>query len=611
MAGSPRRRIEKLKAEGKHLEADWLVARMKAKNRGISLKEWEMDNPKPSGLVDKSPIIFIPGTKLQVSNKTYGKNITIPFHDKEILSKIRESKRVVKQKARIAPKENIKTLYKVMQKLAADELKIKLRYDFGAFDEEFFQDIQDRVPTPKFHKEMFQLFEHSKRACVVCPRGHAKSTNARKYILHQILNEKVKYVIIVGASEDMAGQNLRWIRDQLTDNPKIIATYGNLHNKNKWSETEFITSTDIKVSAKGAEQKIRGANEKGRPDLFYIDDLEEDEQVSSRDRREKLRKWLVEALMPAKSVQGRIIMTGTILHTDSLLKNIALNKIRDHMYWDVLWYRALDENVSPPKALWPDMHSAEKLLALKEANPQSFSQEYQNDPRSGAMAVFKQEWYQYITEKDIRRDSIDKRIYVRGQLVHCMLTTDYAISEKEGADFTVLNMTGMDSDSNLYVLELERFRTSNIFEIVDMIFILMMKYFCEYMTSESVAFQTTMKKVIEKRMEEMKYFFFIKEMKRANLKKMYRIKALEAPIRNKKCFWQEEHVHLEDELNQVTATSLGKHDDIIDTLADAWQEQIEALEDDGRKTVKINSMEWLIEQGLLPTTAEEDNVSLY
>ena len=99
---------------------------------------------------------------------------------------------------------------------------------------------------PDFHLEMYNAYQQFDRVCVVCPRGHGKSSAARLYILHQILNKLVKYVVIMGSSEDMAGQNLRWIRDQITDNPMIVEIYGNVKNKAKWSETEFLTTTKIK-----------------------------------------------------------------------------------------------------------------------------------------------------------------------------------------------------------------------------------------------------------------------------------------------------------------------------------------------------------------------------
>jgi len=532
------------------------------------------------------------------------------------LDKIKANKGKLKDKAKKLAKAGnlveLKTIYKVIKRLHVEERRIIYRYDFKAFDEDFFSDIQDRVPTADFHFDMVNLYRESKRACVICPRGHAKSTTARKYLLHQLLYGLTRYTVIVGASEDMAAQNLRWVRDQLTDNDKVIEIFGYLKNKDKWADTEFQTNTGIKVSAKGAGQKIRGANEKGRPDLFYIDDLEEDEQVSSRDRREKLKKWFTQALLPAKSRTGRIIITGTILHIDSLLKNISMNRVKDHLPWDILSYSAIskDENGNEV-ALWEEHKPLSELQALRESDPETFSQEYQNSPASGAMSVFNREEYQYFDESEITEDRTNGGYYIRGKKLNLLMTTDLALSEREGADYTVFMMTGMDDQSNLYVLEYERFRSADPYEQIDMIFNMCSKWGCDILTMETVAFIKTFQRMFEYEMDKRDTYLYIHELSRQSMKKIFRIKSLKAPIRGRKIHWMHSHVELEEELSQVSATSLGVHDDVIDALSDAWEVQVEMYEDNGGKKYGINTIEWAIEEGMFPTVIEQEELRLY
>lgn len=616
MPGSPKRRIKKLRSQGNDELADWLENREKIRADSGALWRWEKENPKPVDDGEKAPVSTVTSTKQAINyfkdNKEDLKKKHIPDNEQKILEDISQSKEVLKDKAPTASETEVRTIYRVLKRLDNEEKRIIFRYNFKAFDEEFFQDLQDRVATAPFHFEMVDLYNTTKRACVVCPRGHAKSTTARKYILHQILYSETRYCVIVGASEDMAAQNLRWIRDQLTENEKIIRVYGYLKNKDKWADTEFQTNTQIKVVAKGAGQKIRGANERGRPDLIYIDDLEEDEQVSSKERREKLRRWLVQALLPAKSRTGRIIITGTILHLDSLLKNISENKVKDHLPWQVLWYQAISKDgENKEQALWPDHKPLSELRKLRETDPETFSQEYQNNPASGAMAVFNREEYRYIKENDIHIDEHLGRVYVNKKPVNLLITTDLALSEKEGADYTVFNATGMDAASNLYDLEYERFRSSDPYEQIDMMFYLLKKWHCDYLSLEQVAFQKTFKRMLEYEMEKRGFFFYVHEISRQAIRKIFRIKSLKAPIKAGKIFWQHHHVELEEELSQVTATSLGTHDDVIDTLADAWEIQIELQDDRGGQKAEINTVQWAIDEGLLITTKEEQELALY
>jgi hypothetical protein len=77
------------------------------------------------------------------------------------------------------------------------------------------------------------------------------------------------------------------------------------------------------IMAKGAEQQLRGAKWAAkRPDLIVCDDIEEDECVINKERREKFRKWFFGALLPLRSDTMDSTCGGTILHMDSILERL-------------------------------------------------------------------------------------------------------------------------------------------------------------------------------------------------------------------------------------------------------------------------------------------------
>ena len=81
-------------------------------------------------------------------------------------------------------------------------------------------------------------------------------------------------------------------------------------------------ATDSESKQRG-RTKLRGLrwNNK-RPNLVVVDDLENDEAVVNRDRREKLKRWFNGALLPCLSDTGIVRVVGTILHLDSLLESL-------------------------------------------------------------------------------------------------------------------------------------------------------------------------------------------------------------------------------------------------------------------------------------------------
>lgn len=649
-------------------QANWIVRRQEAKFKGAFLRKWESKNPNPSFYMKRdyhhdfvllnddydpdlvgddiketwhtpnhlmndrakfgqqitSPKGFAtkdPNSSDWYRNTTVGKDIVIPECDLKEIDKIREAKSKIRIKAIYAAEtgneEDIKNLAKIAKRLDIEEKRLIFKYDFEAFDEYLFQDIQDRVKTPDFHKQMFKLYQHSKRSCVICPRGFAKSTNARKYLVHQMVYKQTSYLVLIGASEGMASQNLVWVRDQFTDNRKLIELYGNLQNKDKWAETEFEIyfknekgeiENRCKGVAKGAGQKIRGMNEKGRPDLYYIDDLEEDEQVDSRERRDKLKSWFLKALLPSMAKNGRVIITGTILHLDSLLRNISLNKVKDNILWDVLFFQAINiDKDGNEYSLWEEHKPLSMLKALREADDVTFSQEYQNNPRAGLQAVFHEKYFEYYTYDKIRRSGLND-LYYLDQPLNIMITTDFAYSKRSGSDYTVYMATGMDKYSNLYVLEYLRFKEDDSLEQINMLFDFSKKWGCTYFVIEKQQYQAALKRFIEVKMTEKNYFLHIHEIERRDTTKFMRIKGLQQPIRAGKIKWLQGSDDLENELLQVTATSLGTHDDIIDCLADAWSVQFEAHDIFKSKEPEINTIEWMAAQG---AWGDESHLLLY
>jgi len=66
----------------------------------------------------------------------------------------------------------------------------------------------------------------------------------------------------------------------------------------KWAEEDIVTTTGIRISARGAGQSLRGLRQRAaRPDLVIVDDLENDQDVENAESREKLLRWVKRAVL--------------------------------------------------------------------------------------------------------------------------------------------------------------------------------------------------------------------------------------------------------------------------------------------------------------------------
>src|SRR5699024_7029774 len=92
---------------------------------------------------------------------------------------------------------------------------------------------------------------------------------------------------------------------------------------------EFITTSNIKVEAKGLGTQTRGLRHgSSRPDLFILDDLESDESTSTAEQIAKAKSWFNDSMVPALGKGGTIVYLGTILCYGSLL-HYVIDERRD------------------------------------------------------------------------------------------------------------------------------------------------------------------------------------------------------------------------------------------------------------------------------------------
>jgi len=344
-------------------------------------------------------------------------------------------------------------------------MTVKLTADLiEAFAGMFLSPLYDMPqPTPNFHREVWELYCSDHPQCAVAaPRNHAKSTAlTHDYGLAVALFRAQDYIIILGATEEMAIEHLGDIASELRSNDELIKAFG---------IQEFVTDqkTDIIVKcndghlfrfiARGAEQKIRGKKWKGkRPGLIIGDDIEDDEQVESKDRRDKFFRWLIRAAKQALRDGGLMRVHGTILHEDS-----ALAKLMKHKSWHVLKYRAHQAFDDFSNILWPEKFSEIRLRAIRaefiDANDSpGYSQEYLNDPFDHENAYLKKEGFVAMDEEDHKEPKIFR------------VGVDFAISKADKANSTSFTVGGVCSQNLIHVVDQHKGRWNSL-EIVNKIF---------------------------------------------------------------------------------------------------------------------------------------------
>src|SRR5690625_780901 len=305
----------------------------------------------------------------------------------------------------------------------------------------------------KFHRQLTGMLDDVTRGNVsrhiawACPRQHAKTAwLSNIFLVHQIVFRHKQYIVLFSETTDVAGDFITWGRYQLKLNEKLRKDFGELlHVQPSRNELdnkyEFITSSNIKVEAKGLGTQVRGLRHGStRPDLFILDDLESDESTSTAEQIAKAKAWFNDSMLPALSKEGIVIYLGTILCYGSLL-HYVIEERRDFEsrkfaaiesfskrtdLWDE-WrkiYRE-DKDDAPDRAyqfylnieetmlegtsiLWPGYWSYYELIIIREeSGTKSFNQEYQNSPTDEERQIFKPEYFEEFYFNDEELDGID------------------------------------------------------------------------------------------------------------------------------------------------------------------------------------------------------------
>lgn len=309
------------------------------------------------------------------------------------------------------------------------------------------QGLDDPKPTPPFHREGWHLYcSPVTSACLIAPRGHAKSSAfTHIFILAACLFRWETYTILVSTNEELAIEHLGDITRELVENEDLIDDFEIdkfVVNSKTDIVVQFKDGEQFRVIARGSGQKMRGRKWRGRrPGLIVCDDLEDDEQVENKDRREKFRKWFNRAVMPALRRGGRIRVHGTILHEDSLLA-----RFRKNTQWTVLFYRAHRAFDDFSELLWPEQHPEEKLRETRQRyindfDASGYSQEYLNDPFDNTEAYLKKD--QFVPMEDKHFDMEMKRC----------VGVDFAISKKDKANRTSFTVGGQDAENFLNIID--------------------------------------------------------------------------------------------------------------------------------------------------------------
>lgn len=461
--------------------------------------------------------------------------------------------------------------------------------------------------TPVVHYKMLDKIVGKKQNTVnMCHRGLAKTTIFGEYLFLYLAVYgdipgfgEVNYALYVSDSIENGVKKMRLRLERRYENSPFLQQYLQIakftdirwYFKNK-NGKEFV------VSGHGAKTGVRGTVELNtRPQLAVLDDLISDDDARSPTIIESVENTVYSAIDYALHPNKRkVIWSGTPFNAkDPLYKAVESGA------WHVNVYPVCEEfpvSLEDFRGSWEDRFDYEYV-----------NNQYEKSKAAGKMDSFNQELMLRIMSEEERLilDS-DLTWYKYSRVTHnkaafnFYITTDFATSSKESADFSVINVWAYNNNGDwLWVDGFCKKALMN--ESIDNLFRLAQKYTVQEVGIEVTGQQGGFISWIQSEMMNRNIYFTLSKGKNSNSigirptkDKMSRFQQNAVPLFKAGKIWFPEELRdsaeLREMLNELTLATVkgfkSKHDDCIDTVTmlselNAWRPSEVSVDEDAHR----------------------------
>lgn len=228
------------------------------------------------------------------------------------------------------------------------------------------------------------------------PRGHAKSTMIKLFVLFCILFTRKQFILVISATGELAENIIADVCDML-DSENIRTLFGDWRQAQEKDRADLkkfnFLGRDIILAGLGAQSSFRGLNIKhARPDVMIFEDAQTKTCAESVAEATKFISWFTSTALKAKSPKG-----CSYIYVGNMYKELVIEynddkspKVRGCMLHNLHLMDEWKSYVSGAiladgSVLWPELHSLETLLGelssdMELGKEDEWFAEVQNDP---------------------------------------------------------------------------------------------------------------------------------------------------------------------------------------------------------------------------------------
>jgi len=282
------------------------------------------------------------------------------------------------------------------------------------------------------------------------PRGFAKSTLMKLFLVYCILFTNRKFIVIVAATAGLAENILSDVMDMLEE-PNIVALFGDWKvgvEKDTQAMKKFgFRGRNIILAAAGSGTKVRGLNVKNqRPDVILMDDIQSRECADSELESEKLEKWMIGTLMKCKAPTGCMFLFVANMYPT---KHSLLRKLKNNPTWIKFIVGGI---LADGTSLWEELQPIKQLTA-----------EFENDLSMGHPEIF---YAEVLNDENVSVNNLidlsklPEVPYTEGDIAAGSFVIIDPATDKLGSDAVSVGYFEIHGDAQPHLMELEEGRFS-------------------------------------------------------------------------------------------------------------------------------------------------------
>lgn len=357
------------------------------------------------------------------------------------------------------------------------------------------------------------------------PRDHGKSRLIAYRVAWELTKDPTLRILYISATANLAEKQLGFIKGILTSD--TYRRYWPEHvnpdegKRTRWTTSEIMLDhplrrkenvRDPSIFTGGLTTSLTGMH----CDIAVLDDVVVYENAYTSEGRNKVKSQY-SLLSSIEGANAKEWVVGTRYHPADLYNDLMQmtedqynedgDKIAEDNIYEIFERAVEDRGDGTGEFLWPQQQRKDgkyfgfnrQILAKKRGqylDKSQFRAQYYNDPSDPDNVPVGSEKFQYYERKHLREEN--GFWFYKDNKLNIYAAVDFAFSLSKKADYTAIVVVGVDADNNIFVLDIDRFRTDRISEYFEHIFHLVGKWSFRKMRAEvTVAQQAIVKQLKE------------------------------------------------------------------------------------------------------------------